>query len=212
MAKAWVKVEGKVRDVANLANFTRSSLINASRAIKSEMLARQSIAFALGGHAHHGGKQWRPLSPATVAIKSKSNVPFPAAPLIRTGDMSQSQRVSVDLGILPDGSVKYIIKVWNTKSYSGHHQSGYPNWGWNGVFKGRWVPAREPVQITGDDLQWVASLLRQYMRVDGSENKPAKEQKYTKAARMSGVFGAGGAVRGIFGENSILARFRRGSR
>lgn len=201
-AFAQTAVTGLVTSPAGIANFTRNILFSLESQISKEMYDRQNAAFAVGGHQLHGGHKWKPLSPNTVALKARLGYPRPAAPLVRSGLMSQNQRVVVKLSLIGNG-IKFQVFAVNRTPYSKYHDSGFTNH-WSGTF----VPRRAPVELTRADLEWIVTLLRGYMGPD----KPAASrspktippkgtgQKVGLLSRVAGFFGGlRGRIGRLFG-------------
>lgn len=171
--------------IADARRATLQALRALERTIKFKIAEEQFGAFKSGGHQLHGGGKWKSLAATTIAIKTREGSSTPFAPLVRTGAMSGLSRVKVDLSLVGN-SIKFRVWAWNEAPYSGYHMK--PTWNhWAGKFN----PVRRPVEVTGDDLEWVQSLILAQL---GFVQKV--DQKPTLFNRLKGA--AGGFLKKLF--------------
>lgn len=62
-------------------------------------------AFVRGGHAHHGGEQWKPLAPATIKRKGHATV------LVLTGGLANSIWYTPSDSTVVFGSSSHLAKI-----------------------------------------------------------------------------------------------------
>jgi phage gpG-like protein len=112
-------------------------------------------AYRVGGHQNHGGEAWAPLAPSTVAYKKKRR--FPPNILVRTGLMGLTTRSFAATQRQGPTSFTYRIGVKTSAPYANIHQD--PN-GWTHHMTGAKIPSRPPLDITSEDVGWVAQQIR----------------------------------------------------
>lgn len=157
MSRALTAVGGFVAYPQNAINASRRAMLNAARAIRTNLIRGHLDAFANGGHYARGGTKWQDLQATTIAIKARAGYPTPWAPLVRTGYMSTA--TSVQVKIRPS-KLGWYWEVWvqNNSPYSIYHQTGFRH-----VWSGKMVPSRPPVEITETDTAMAISIIKASM-------------------------------------------------
>lgn len=183
-------VAGFVESPAQARRITVHAIRAIENTVKYETAQNQFAAYRHGGHQAHGGQPWVPLSPVTVQIKRRLGYPNPAAPLVRTGKMSASTRVRVNLQSTGRG-IRFTILAWNIAPYSGWHEKRVRNH-WTGTFN----PIRRPVDFTAADLARVRQIIASY--IHGAEPDGSSARKRGQGARAGIATRAGGAVKRFF--------------
>lgn len=198
--RAMEVVEGYVPSAVALASGTRALLQQVAAHAGRTLQRRQMAAFGVGGHQGHGGEKWAPLSPNTIAMKARAGFPFPAMPLVRTGNMAQGQRVRVELFLSAHGSIGFRIVAYNEAPYSRHHQR---DGGSFNVWTGRNNPQRKVVDITMADLQYVRKVIAEKIYGHKAANAGLTAKKGSRGGMLE--------PKGIRGLLSRLAKSIRGN-
>lgn len=118
----------------------------------TEKLRRQNRqAFARGGHAHHGGKQWKGLAKSTIASKGHGKILIDGT---QKNSMNMRRRQSV-LGKfrIVGGSVVAEIRGINSADYAHFHQFGFVH------KKAGWIAPRAPIVFSQSDAREIDAAL-----------------------------------------------------
>jgi len=151
----WKTIPGNIRVNVESMN---ARLAREGRRMTEKLRADNRSAFQMGGHRHHGGRQWRGLSEVTIMRKGH------AAPLIDgkqkyTSNMQRRQSVLGRTKIIGRKLV-YEVKGINNAWYSHLHQFGFVHKSYG------YVAPRPPIVFTGKDGELADSVLDMLSRPD----------------------------------------------
>lgn len=158
--KEWPKLIGNLRiprDATYSLISLEAELKEAGRRVTQKLRQDNRRAFGMGGHAHHGGRQWRKLRPATVARKGHGIILVdghqPTTQWLRRRQSVLGQfRVS-------KGMITWRIATHNSAWYAKMHQFGF----WHKNFKTgkrQWIKPRPPAWISEEDARTIDTVMR----------------------------------------------------
>ena len=120
-----------------------------------ELVKQQKKAYDDGGHSGHGGREWAPLTDATLKRKAKQG--FPSNILVQDGTLRDSIEVDKEAtkAKRTKTGVSYAIRIIARAPVGRFHATGFRN-----ARTGKKVPARPPVEYTPQDVEFVAQVMR----------------------------------------------------